>query len=225
MLGGLALLITIIRPHRASAGPPPAPRGGVRTWIRGGASARLRALIQRAPFGAGPAVALLVLGLVPLVLGLIEAFTSALLLPNRLALLFPGPAIALLATRPDDRPAGGGDLRVRWTDVAMADRAAPARPPPAAGADPDPALRLCVRSGSLRRAHRSGDRCRAGAAPVTGYLVRRVDAALRARHGAGAAGHRRGLRGRHAGRLMGCGGARPCPAGAAARRPGAVRGQ
>ena len=96
VLGGLALLITIIRPHRASAGPPPAPRGGVRTWIRGGASARLRALIQRAPFGAGPAVALLVLGLVPLVLGLIEAFTSALLLPNRLALLFPGPAIALL---------------------------------------------------------------------------------------------------------------------------------
>src|SRR6185437_15335725 len=96
MVGGLALLITIVRPHRASAGPPPAPRGGVRTWIRGGASARLRALIQRAPFGAGPAVALLALGLVPLVLGLIEAFTSALLLPNRLALLFPGPAIALL---------------------------------------------------------------------------------------------------------------------------------
>src|SRR6185437_7788603 len=89
MVGGLALLITIIRPYRASAGPPPAPRGGVRTWIHGGASARLRALIQRAPFGAGPAVALLVLGL-------IEAFTAALFLPNRLALLFPGPAIALL---------------------------------------------------------------------------------------------------------------------------------
>ncbi len=96
VLGGLALLITIVRPHRASSGPPPAPRGGVRTWIRGGASARLRALIQRAPFGAGPAMALLVLGLLPLVLGSIEAFTSALLLPNRLPLLFPGPAIALL---------------------------------------------------------------------------------------------------------------------------------
>src|SRR6185312_1665266 len=97
----------------------------------------------------------------------------------------PGPSVSWagdrpVATRADDRPAGGGDLRVRWADVAMADGAAPARPPAAAGADPDPALCLCLRSGALRRAHRSGDRCRAGAAPVTGYLVRRVDAALRA---------------------------------------------
>jgi hypothetical protein len=96
LLGVLALLQTILRPRRTAADPPPAPRGAVRTWIRGGASARLRTLMQRAPYGASPAVALLVLGLVPLVLGLIEAFTSALLLPNRLAILFPGPAIALL---------------------------------------------------------------------------------------------------------------------------------
>jgi hypothetical protein len=96
LLGVLALLLMILRPRRTSADQPPAPRGGVRTWIRSGASARLRTLMQRAPYGAGPAVALLVLGLVPLVLGLIEAFTSALLLPNRLAILFSGPAIALL---------------------------------------------------------------------------------------------------------------------------------
>jgi hypothetical protein len=45
---------------------------------------------QRAPYGTGPAVALMVFGLVALALGLIEAFTSALLLPNRLVILFPG---------------------------------------------------------------------------------------------------------------------------------------
>jgi hypothetical protein len=43
-----------------------------------------------------PAVVLLAVGLLPLCLGFIEAFSYALYLPNRLALVFPGPAIAVL---------------------------------------------------------------------------------------------------------------------------------
>ena len=62
----------------------------------GGALARLSALLRRAPFGKRSATALLVLGLVPLALGMIEAFTSVLHLPNHLAAVFPGPGIALL---------------------------------------------------------------------------------------------------------------------------------
>jgi len=62
----------------------------------GGARARLEALLRRAPFGAVPAIVLLALGLVPLALGLIESFTYTLRLPNRLAVLFPGPGIAVL---------------------------------------------------------------------------------------------------------------------------------
>jgi hypothetical protein len=52
--------------------------------------------LQRAPFGAVPAMALLALGLVPLLLGVIESFTYTLRLPNRLAAVFPGPGIAVL---------------------------------------------------------------------------------------------------------------------------------
>ena len=77
-------------------GPPQAPRDGIGSSIRGGARARLFALLRRAPYGAAPALALLALGLVPLALGLVEAFTSVLRLPNRLATVFPGPAVAVL---------------------------------------------------------------------------------------------------------------------------------
>ena len=95
-VGALALLLTVIRPRGAVLGPPPAPRDGIGSWIRGGARARLSALLRRAPYGAAPALALLALGLVPLALGLVEAFTSVLRLPNRLATVFPGPAVAVL---------------------------------------------------------------------------------------------------------------------------------
>jgi hypothetical protein len=75
---------------------PPAPRGGLRAWILGGARARVSALLQRAPGGAIPAAILLALGLIPLALGVIESFTFALRLPNDLAAVLPGPGIAVL---------------------------------------------------------------------------------------------------------------------------------
>jgi len=96
-LGVLAVLFAVYRPRGWTVTLPPAPRGGLRAWLlRGGARARLRALLGRAPFGAVPAVALLVLGLVPLALGVVEAFTSTLRLPNLVATAFPGPACAVL---------------------------------------------------------------------------------------------------------------------------------
>ncbi len=95
-LGMLAVLLAVFRPRGRTVTLPPAPRGGLRAWVRGGARVRLRALLHRAPFGACPAVTLLALGLVPLALGVVEAFTSALRLPNLLAAVFPGPACAVL---------------------------------------------------------------------------------------------------------------------------------
>lgn len=96
---GLAVIGTIVLILRRRGPPvnlPPAPRGGVRQWIGGGAIARLRALLRRAPGGSSPAVVLLALGLVPLALGVIESFTFALKLPNHLAAVFPGPGVAVL---------------------------------------------------------------------------------------------------------------------------------
>jgi hypothetical protein len=52
--------------------------------------------MQRAPGGAVPAAVLLALGLIPLALGVIESFTFALMLPNHLAAVFPGPGVAVL---------------------------------------------------------------------------------------------------------------------------------
>ena len=96
VLGALGILLSISRPLRPGVELPPAPRSGFRAWIREGAWVRLEALLQRAPYGAVPAKVLLGLGLVPLALGVIEAFTSALHLPNQLAAIFPGPGIAVL---------------------------------------------------------------------------------------------------------------------------------
>jgi hypothetical protein len=56
----------------------------------------LDTLLRRAPGGIVPAGVLLMLGLIPLALGVIESFTFALKLPNHLAAVFPGPGIAVL---------------------------------------------------------------------------------------------------------------------------------
>jgi hypothetical protein len=96
-LGVLGIVLSVVvRPRALAVELPPAPRGGFGAWIRGGALARLNALLQRAPLGAVWAMALLALGLLPLVLGAIEAFTYALRLPNHLAAVFPGPGVAVL---------------------------------------------------------------------------------------------------------------------------------
>jgi hypothetical protein len=95
-LGVLGVVLLIYRPRGKPITLPPAPRSGPRDWLRGGARARLNALLQRAPFGRVPAMVLLALGLLPLALGAIESFTFALRLPNHLAAAFPGPAIAVL---------------------------------------------------------------------------------------------------------------------------------
>jgi hypothetical protein len=96
VLGALGIVLSIIRVRGPGVDLPPAPRSGFREWLREGARARLRALLQRAPYGGVPALILLALGLVPLGFGVVEAFTSALRLPNRLAAVFPGPGIAVL---------------------------------------------------------------------------------------------------------------------------------
>ena len=95
-LGILGIVLSIVRPRAQGVELRPAPRCEFHAWIRGGALARLNALLQRAPFGAPLAMALLALGLVPLALGVIEAFTFALRLPNHLAAAFPGPGVAVL---------------------------------------------------------------------------------------------------------------------------------
>src|SRR5690242_14171666 len=75
-LGPLTLLLAIFRPRARIASLPPAPRDGLRAWLRGVAWARFRCLTRRAPFGQLTALTLLALGLVPLVLAVVEAFTS-----------------------------------------------------------------------------------------------------------------------------------------------------
>jgi hypothetical protein len=95
-LGLLGIVLSIVRPRGPEVTLPPAPRGSLCVWVRKVARERLTTLLQRAPFGLIPAVVLLALGLIPLALGVIESFTSALRLPNRLAAAFPGPGIAVL---------------------------------------------------------------------------------------------------------------------------------
>ena len=96
-LGPLAVLLAIFRPRGRTAPGPPAPRGSLSTWLLGGgALSRFRSLMRHGPFGQPTALALLALGLVPLVLAVVEAFTSAFHLPNLLAAVFPGPACAVL---------------------------------------------------------------------------------------------------------------------------------
>jgi hypothetical protein len=96
VLGVLGLVLVMVRPSGQPVALPPAHRYGFRAWVHGGAKARFEALLQRAPYGAVPAWILLALGLVPLAFGLIESFTYTLRLPNRLAVVFPGPGIAVL---------------------------------------------------------------------------------------------------------------------------------
>jgi hypothetical protein len=96
VLGIFGVILAVFRPRSANPPPVPAVRVGVCAWIRGGAQARLHALFRAAPFGPVPAVVLLVLGLVPLILGVAESFSSSLHLPNLLAAVFPGPGIAVL---------------------------------------------------------------------------------------------------------------------------------
>jgi hypothetical protein len=96
VVGVLGLVVLMVRPPGQPVNLPPAARYGFRAWLHGGAKARFEALLQRAPFGAVPVWVLLVLGLVPLAFGLIESFTYTLRLPNRLAVIFPGPGIAVL---------------------------------------------------------------------------------------------------------------------------------
>ena len=95
-LAALGIILVVVRRRGPPVDLPPAPRGGLREWIRGGARARLHALLQRAPGGPVPATLLLALGLIPLALGVIESFTFALKLPNHLAAVFPGPGVAVL---------------------------------------------------------------------------------------------------------------------------------
>ncbi|HEY7580222.1 MAG TPA: hypothetical protein VH855_21755 [Acetobacteraceae bacterium] len=95
-VGTLALLLAVVRPRAGIVTIPPAPRAGLYAWLRGGAWARFRTLMRRAPFGQLTALTLLALGLVPLALAILEAFTSALHFPNLVAAAFPGPASAVL---------------------------------------------------------------------------------------------------------------------------------
>lgn len=95
-LGLLGLVLVTVRPPGQPVALPPAGRYRFRAWLRGGAKARLEALLQRAPFGAVPAWTLLALGLVSLALGLLESFIYTLHLPNLVAKAFPGPGIAVL---------------------------------------------------------------------------------------------------------------------------------
>jgi hypothetical protein len=90
------IILTMFRPPGPPVVGPPARRYRFRAWLHGGAKARLKALLQWAPYGAVPAWVLLALGLVPLALGTIESFSYSLRLPNRLAAVFPGPSIAVL---------------------------------------------------------------------------------------------------------------------------------
>src|SRR4029077_7661734 len=103
VLGSLGILLSISRPLRPGVELPPAPRSGFRAWIREGAWVRLKSLLQRAPYGAVPAKVLLGLGLVPLALGVIEAFTP---------LLWVGPYSQLSC-----RATGDGEADVGPADV------------------------------------------------------------------------------------------------------------
>lgn len=95
-LGVLGVVLSIFRAKGPPVALPPARRYTLCAWLRIGIRERLNALLRRAPFGMIPAVVLSAVGLIPLALGVIEAFTFALQLPNRLAALFPGPGIAVL---------------------------------------------------------------------------------------------------------------------------------
>lgn len=97
VLAAAALGLAIVRPRATRSRPvTQLPRGGLFLWLRYGIVARLRALLERAPFGPAFAGLVLFVSLVPLGLGLVEAFTSTLDFPHWLALAFPGPAVAVL---------------------------------------------------------------------------------------------------------------------------------
>jgi hypothetical protein len=95
-LAALGIFLLKVRRRGRPVNFPPAQRYGLRAWVHGGTRSRLDTLLARAPGGAVTATVLLVLGLIPLALGVIESFTFALKLPNHLAAVFPGPGIAVL---------------------------------------------------------------------------------------------------------------------------------
>ena len=214
------------RPPSGTAGRAPAGgRYGFRAWIQGGAKARLKALLQRAPFGAAFAMVLLALGLVPLALGVIEAFIYTLRLPNLLAEAFPGPGIAVLLLGLMIGPLvavtfvfDGLTLQGRVGSHRLGFR----RPPVLSLYSP---LRVCARTTAVSHPYGSSDRRRHCAASAAQQAFRPMGQDLRARYGPGAADHRCGLGRCDPRRIVGSGSARPSPAGTAAKRPGAVRGQ
>jgi hypothetical protein len=82
---GLAMLVlAIYRPRRHREDPRPPPRFDFLTWLKGGFRIRLRALLQRAPWGALPASLLLAIGAAPLLLAAVEQVTGSFHLANRL---------------------------------------------------------------------------------------------------------------------------------------------
>src|SRR5262249_42612855 len=85
-LSVIGLVLTAYRPRKVVEGPPPPPRCGLKAWLHGGWSARLQALLKRAPYWRWRvSVLLLALGLIPIALGAFEAFATSLRLPNLLA--------------------------------------------------------------------------------------------------------------------------------------------
>jgi hypothetical protein len=95
-LGVFGLVLSIVRPSGRAVDLPAPARYRFREWLREGTKTRLERLLQRAPYGAAPAITWLALGLLPLALGVVESFTYTLRLPNLLAKAFPGPGIAVL---------------------------------------------------------------------------------------------------------------------------------
>jgi hypothetical protein len=96
VLAALGIFLLKVRRRGAPVNLPTARRYGLRARVHGGARLRLDTLLGRAPGRAATATVLLLFGLIPLVLGVIESFTFALKLPNHLAAVFPGPGIAVL---------------------------------------------------------------------------------------------------------------------------------
>jgi hypothetical protein len=68
VLGAVAVALVKYRRSGRPVILPPVPHGGFSAWFRGGALARLSALLQRAPFGKGSATTLLGLVIGPLVM-------------------------------------------------------------------------------------------------------------------------------------------------------------
>ena len=94
LLGLAAFVFTIMRPRAArSHHILLSHRAGTSLWT--GIRLRLRALVANSPYPR-LAQASLVLGMLPLVLGCVQAFDYALGIPHLFAMAFPGPSVVLL---------------------------------------------------------------------------------------------------------------------------------